>query len=177
MAIDLSRTGSRRIVEDRERWEQADHALAAKRTGPHGLARYAELAGRPASTLRRWARVAEQFPASERQLGVSFSAHEAVASRSDRFQLLRLAAREAWSLGRVRSEADLRGRADHAGPAPALGARKIIEFGPATLDNALAYCQRLASVGGAGRARMTVVEGRVKALAELATSLAEGWEV
>lgn len=155
----------RNRVTDAARWRAGDHATQAKAKGPHGLSRYAKRSGHPASTLRRWARVAEAFPPRRREYpGVRFSHFEAAASAPDRFDLLARASKENWPVARVRREVEITAVAS-AGPDEG-----VRELGPQTLDAAIEYCGYLAAANSASRLGVSVRE-RLTQLAGVAGGL------
>jgi hypothetical protein len=97
---------ARRLVTDDERWRLADEARLAQRGGRTGLSRWAHEHGLAVSTARRWARVARAFSPPQRQLPhLSFSHFEAVASVSDRLELVAEASRERWTVARIAAAA------------------------------------------------------------------------
>jgi hypothetical protein len=114
------------------RWNLADAAVKAQAQGANGLAELAEETGMAASTLRRWARVAKEFPPPRRRGAVSFSIHEAAVGRPDRYELLDRADREQLSVADVRATPRV---------------SNVVRSGPESLVEAIRYIERLVSVG------------------------------
>jgi hypothetical protein len=153
-------------INESERWREADAALRAQRSGPRGLSRYADVSGRSAATLRRWARVARSFPAGRRRADLSFSHHELVAGRADRLELLAEAAVGGWSV------AEFRAFLGSCGPLDSReGVRgELRSMGPATIDATLDYLRVLDRLGPRAVARLG---GRLEALSDMAGLLAK----
>jgi hypothetical protein len=90
-----------------ERWRRADLARDAQAAGPHEVAKLATELGMPTTTLRRYARVAREFPETVRGRirGLTFSHLEAAIGVEGALRLLKRAASEHWSVERVKAEA------------------------------------------------------------------------
>jgi len=155
---------------EKERWDLADRALAAKRSGRHGITRFADEGGLAASTVRCWAWVAQQFPRGQRRIGaVSFSVHLAVASSADRFGLIERADTENWTAAQARAEMAL--APSDPTPRPV---EPITNAGPASLDAATAYCRMLGRVDPTTQLRLRDPLGAP--LASLAAAAASALE-
>jgi hypothetical protein len=150
-----------------ERWRLADEAARAQARGRDGIAALAVEVGRPKGTLRRWARVARQFPAGARRPGLTFSHHEALAGLEDRLQLAERAEREHWTVAETKDRAMLAYQDDTGRTAmPCSG---VVRRGPEALDVAIEYLQAVQRAGGHG----DVVRARAQVLATLAQAIAD----
>ena len=89
-----------------ERWRRADLARDAQAAGLHELSKLAAELGMPTTTLRRYARVASEFPEAVRsRVGtLTFSHFEAATGAEGALSLVQRAATERWSVQRVRAE-------------------------------------------------------------------------
>jgi hypothetical protein len=150
-----------------ERWRLADKAAAAQARRRDGIAALAEATGRPSATLRRWARVARQFPPSTRRPGLSFSHHEVLVGLPDRFRLAERAELQRWTVARTKAQAILAHQGGTPGTPPPPGG--LMRRGPEALDAAISYLTALRRAGGQFG---EPVRARAQKLAALAQAVA-----
>ncbi len=147
-----------------KRWRLADAAAAAQAQGRDGITALATSTGRPQATLRRWARVARQFPPGARRPGLTFSHHEVLVGLPDRLRLAERAERGQWSVALTKAEAMSRNTCSI--PVPIGG---LLRQGPEVLDTAIDYLKAVRRAGGHGEP----VRARARELAALAQAIAE----